>query len=109
MSETETVRDSQGRDARIHGAVLDEGNPGPTLRELLRQWSEAGVTPGGDLAARTMMVLDAVGPDASTLPREDPRLARLRDLIDEWGTPPGVMLKKFIAEVRDIVGVASDE
>ena len=58
-------RDSQGRDARIHGMVLDEGNPAPTLRELLRQWAESGLTPPGDLAARTQMVLDAIGPDGT--------------------------------------------
>lgn len=65
MSKTNetVVRDSRGRDARIHGVVLDDGNPAPTLRELLRQWSEAGLVPPGDLAARTQMVLDAIGPD----------------------------------------------
>lgn len=64
MNDSEAeVRDSQGRLARIHGVVLDEGNPGPTLRELLRQWSELGLTPPGDLAERTRMVLDAIGPD----------------------------------------------
>lgn len=63
---TENVlRDSRGRDARIHGAVLDEGNPAPTLRELLRQWNDAGLTAPGDLAERTRMVLDAVGPDGT--------------------------------------------
>ena len=62
-NDTETVRDSQGRDARIHGVVLNESNPGPTMRELLRQWVESGVTPAGDLLARTEAVLDAIGPD----------------------------------------------
>lgn len=57
------LRDSRGRDVRIHGIVLDDGNPAPTLRELLRQWSESGLTPPGDLAARTRMVLDVIGPD----------------------------------------------
>jgi hypothetical protein len=59
------VRDSKGRDTTIHGLVLDEGNPAPTLRELLRQWSESGMTPSGDLAARTKMVLNAIGPDGT--------------------------------------------
>jgi hypothetical protein len=43
--------------------VLDEGNPAPALRELLRQWSESGLTPPGSLAARTKAALDAIGPD----------------------------------------------
>lgn len=63
-SET-TVRDSRGRDTRIHGLVLNESNPAPTLRELLRQWAESGLTPPGDLADRTQAVLDAVGPDGT--------------------------------------------
>ena len=58
-----TVRDSRGRDARIHGLVLNTGNPAPTLRELLRQWAESGLTPPGDLAERTRMVLEDIGPD----------------------------------------------
>lgn len=60
-----TVRDSQGRDARVHGVVLNESNPAPTLRELLRQWSETGLTPPGDLATRTELVLEAIGPDGT--------------------------------------------
>jgi hypothetical protein len=67
-----TVRDSQGRDTRIHGLVLNESNPGPTLRELLRQWSEAGLEAPGDLAERTRMVLEAVGPDGGP-----PRCSRI--------------------------------
>lgn len=55
------------RDSRIHGLVLDEGNPGPTLRELLRQWSESGLTPPGDLADRTRIVLDVIGTDGRVL------------------------------------------
>jgi hypothetical protein len=62
-----TERDSRGRDTRIHGLVLSEGNPAPTLRELLRQWAESGLTPPGDLAARTQMVLDAIGPDGTAV------------------------------------------
>jgi hypothetical protein len=58
-------RDSRGRDTRIHGIVLDEGNPAPTLRELLRQWSISGATPPGDLADRTRLVLEAVGLDGT--------------------------------------------
>lgn len=61
------IRDSRGRDTRIHGIVLDEGNPAPTLRELLREWSEAGLSPTGDLAARTRTVLEAIGPDGTAL------------------------------------------
>lgn len=57
------VRDSQGRDSRIHGVVLNESNPAPTLRELLRQWDASGLEPTGDLSERTKMVLDAIGPD----------------------------------------------
>lgn len=45
--------------------VLDEGNPAPTLRELLRQWADSGLTPPGDLADRTRIVLDTVGPDGT--------------------------------------------
>lgn len=62
-----TVRDSLGRDTRIHGVVLDDGNPAPTLRELLRQWSESGLTPPGDLAHRTQAVLEAIGPDGTAV------------------------------------------
>ncbi len=61
------VRDSLGRNTRIHGIVLDDGNPAPTLRELLRQWSESGVEPPGDLAARTKMVLEYIGPDGEAV------------------------------------------
>ena len=61
----DTQRDSAGRDTRIHGVVLNEANPAPTLRELLRQWSESGLVPPGDLAQRTEMVLDAIGPDGT--------------------------------------------
>lgn len=60
-----TVRDSQGRDTRIHGIVLNESNPAPTLRELLRQWAESGLTPPGDLADRTQAALEAIGPDGT--------------------------------------------
>lgn len=63
MSDETTIRDSQGRDARVHGVVLDYGNPTPTLRELLRQWAESGLTPPGDLADRTQQVLEAIDPD----------------------------------------------
>lgn len=67
MSETEvTIRDSRGRDTRIHGLVLDTGNPAPTLRELLRQWVayyESDRSRGADLAARSRMVLEDIGPD----------------------------------------------
>jgi hypothetical protein len=63
----DTVRDSRGRDARIHGVVLDDGNPAPTLRELLRQWSESGLTPPGDLAARTQVALEIIGPDGTAV------------------------------------------
>jgi len=63
MNDDETIRDSQGRDTRIHGLVLDDGNPVRTLRELLRQWSKSGLTPPGDLADRTQYVLDVIGPD----------------------------------------------
>jgi hypothetical protein len=63
---TEPVRDSRGRDARVHGLVLDEGNPAPTMRELLRQWSEAGVeSEVGSLYERTVAVLDVIGPDGT--------------------------------------------
>lgn len=61
------MRDSRGRDTRIHGLVLDDGNPAPTLRELLRQWSESGLTPPGDLAERTRMVLECIGPDGTAV------------------------------------------
>jgi len=66
--EKDVPRDSQGRDARIHGLVLNESNPAPTLRELLRQWYCFGqVLPaGGDLAERTRMVLEAIGPDGTS-------------------------------------------
>lgn len=65
------MRDSQGRDTRIHGLVLDDGNPARSLRELLRQWSESGLTPPGDLAERTKMVLDIIGPDGVAVPWND--------------------------------------
>lgn len=63
------LRDSRGRDARIHGIVLDEGNPGPTLRELLRQWAELanGQRAQGDLLERTQAVLDVIGPDGTSV------------------------------------------
>lgn len=57
------VRDSRGRDARIHGMVLDSANPARTLRELLRQWHLFGD-----------VVLDDLEDEA---PRE-----RLRDLME---------------------------
>lgn len=59
------TRDSQGRDTRIHGIVLDEGNPAPTLRELLRQWAESGQDGSPELLARTEMVLGLIGPDGT--------------------------------------------
>lgn len=62
-ADTSVPRDRLGRDARIHGLVLDPDNPAPTLRELLRQWAESGLTPPGDLAQRTSMVLTDIGPD----------------------------------------------
>lgn len=64
-----TVRDPRGRDTRIHGMVLNERNPGPTLRELLRQWVEVqyGRQLPGDLLARTEAVLDAIGPDGTAV------------------------------------------
>ena len=65
---TEPLRDSRGRDVRIHGIVLDEGNPAPTLRELLRQWVEADLGASGDLAERSQRVLDAIGPDGTVVP-----------------------------------------
>lgn len=55
-----TVRDAAGRDARIHGLVFNDAAPILTLRELLRQWSESGCTPPGDLAKRTEIVLGLV-------------------------------------------------
>lgn len=63
------VRDSRGRDTRIHGLVLDEGNPAPTLRELLRQWVEVqyGRELPGSLLARTESVLEAIGPDRTSV------------------------------------------
>jgi hypothetical protein len=64
---SETVRDSHGRDVRIYGLVLDEGNPARTLRELLRQWSIAGLTPPGSLAERTQMVLEATDFDGCVI------------------------------------------
>lgn len=66
-AEIARVCDSRGRDTRIHGVVLNESNPAPTLRELLRQWSESGLTPDGDLAERTQMVLDVIGPDGTAV------------------------------------------
>lgn len=62
----DTERDSQGRDTRIHGLVLNESNPAPTLRELLRQWATtAELSHPGDLLDRTNMVLDIIGPDGT--------------------------------------------
>ena len=73
---SEAPRDSQGRLTAIHGLVLDESNPLPTLRELLRQWMEVekkrSALPGydisvpGDLITRTYKVLEAVGPDCDS-------------------------------------------
>lgn len=63
----DTVRDSAGRDARIHGLVLDSGNPAPTLRELLRQWAESGQDGSPELLARTELVLELIGPDGTAV------------------------------------------
>lgn len=64
---SDTIRDSSGRDTRIHGIVLNESNPAPTLRELLRQWAASGLAPQGDLAERTQAVLEAIGPDGTAV------------------------------------------
>ena len=63
----DTVRDSEGRDARIHGLVLNEDNPAPTLRELLRQWAESGQDGSPELLARTELVLSIIGPDGTAV------------------------------------------
>ena len=58
------ARDSRGRDARIHGIVLSESSPAPTLRELLRQYHEQFHDQApGDLGERTAKVLEIIGPD----------------------------------------------
>lgn len=58
---------SHKRDPRIHGVVLDESNPAPTLRELLREWELWARTEGlkttGSLMERTQRCLDWIGED----------------------------------------------
>lgn len=67
------VRDSQGRDTRIHGMVLDEANPARSLRELLRQWVEHyevgddSVYPAFNLAERSREALKYIGPDGTAV------------------------------------------
>lgn len=66
------VRDSAGRDTRVHRLVLDEGNPVKCLRETLRQWYElATLPPGGSLMESTAEVLRVIGPDGTCVVPHD--------------------------------------
>lgn len=40
---------------------------------------------------------------------EDFRIRQLRGLLEEWGKPPGRMLKQFLAEVAAILGPEAEE
>lgn len=60
-------KDSEGRDTRIHGLVLDGAHPERTMRELLRQWVESGQDGSPELVARTELVLQLTDTDGRVL------------------------------------------
>lgn len=60
-------RDSQGRDTRIHGLILDPTNPAISLRELLRQWAASGQDGSPALLKRTEEVLKQVDEDGKVI------------------------------------------